>query len=376
MHHLMVARKFSIVLSVIFALIHYGVCTQELTHKIEYSINDLGTPSKRNKVFPDQIDSSTITTGVNNSGQVVGNYSDSSEAFALPFVWQNAKLFMLPTLGGPYGRAIAINSHGDIAGFADTAYKGRWPVIWRRDNKFTPFALADRQSDVNCLLDDGTSAGTLYDKNGKWRAAKWKDGAIQILGNSNDTESTCTSINSNGIAVGYYIPKNALHVNTFSHGDRHAVMWKNGEQILMPELGGRQSMGTAINEVGIVVGWLSYEKHIRACIWKDGKVEILPSSEVSESYAYSINRSGTIVGQGIAPVGQSGKLGGACRWRDGKIVSLQYLIPADSGWTLEWASHISDSGFIVGVGHNNKYPKNERRGFLLTPVNQKPPVQK
>ena len=47
------------------------------------------------------------------------------------------------------------------------------------------------------------------------------------------------------------------------------------------------------------------------------------------------------------------------------MTDLNSLIPSSSGWTLESANDINDSGWIVGVGLN---PSGQTDAFLLAPV--------
>ena len=51
-------------------------------------------------------------------------------------------------------------------------------------------------------------------------------------------------------------------------------------------------------------------------------------------------------------------------WRNGKTWDLNSLIPVGSGWELEDAQSINDSGWIVGYG---KY-KGKDQAFLLKPL--------
>jgi hypothetical protein len=50
-------------------------------------------------------------------------------------------------------------------------------------------------------------------------------------------------------------------------------------------------------------------------------------------------------------------------WRDSWIADLNELIPSGSGWILEVAISISDTGFIVGTGKHNGV----NSAFILTP---------
>ncbi len=52
-------------------------------------------------------------------------------------------------------------------------------------------------------------------------------------------------------------------------------------------------------------------------------------------------------------------------YNGGLMKDLNSLISPSSGWTLEEASGINDSGLIVGTGYN---PQGQEHAFLLTPT--------
>jgi hypothetical protein len=55
--------------------------------------------------------------------------------------------------------------------------------------------------------------------------------------------------------------------------------------------------------------------------------------------------------------------GGAFLYSEGSMKDLNTLIPAGSGWHLEFASSIDDTGQIVGFGSFNGH----EHAYLLTP---------
>ena len=70
---------------------------------------------------------------------------------------------------------------------------------------------------------------------------------------------------------------------------------------------------------------------------------------------------GVIVGNIITPSGTAAPF----IWDgNGLVQNLNDLIPADSGWNLQWVGGIDDSGDIAGNGLLNGIPT----GFLLTPT--------
>jgi|GEM_PF-3135798 len=88
--------------------------------------------------------------------------------------------------------------------------------------------------------------------------------------------------------------------------------------------------------------------------------QIIP--EVGEYYniaASGINSKNDVVG------GYYDGTARAILYSNGAIQTLNNLIPANSGWFLEFAYDINDIGQIIGNGTLN----GERSGFLLTPIN-------
>jgi probable HAF family extracellular repeat protein len=88
------------------------------------------------------------------------------------------------------------------------------------------------------------------------------------------------------------------------------------------------------------------------------------------SVAWGINDSGQVVG--FSTITSTGETH-AFLYLDGEMHDLNDLIPADSGWELDDAYAINNSGQIVGSGRLN----GEARAFLATPatttIDTKPP---
>lgn len=337
--------------------------TQEAHVQVQYTVTDLGTVPGCDV---------TYATAVNDDGWVAGYAythvppGHGDEMLSHPFVWHKGVLTPLATLGGEFGKALAVNSRGDAAGFAEAPKSAEKPVIWRRAENFAPSPLSEGAGGVNCLLDDNMAAGYIYPK-GVVRAAVWQGNTARMPGNPHDAESRCNWVNSKGTAVGLVIPEGGHTPNMREPGDRHAAMWRDGREMRLPELGGATSECEAINEADVAVGWSDTKDGRKACLWNAGTVHVLGSPEGYESEAHSINRRGDIVGEMHRRAGKGG-MEGACIWRNGAAEDLNRLIPADSGWTLSVAKQISNNGLIVGIGSYAKYPDHYWRAFLLTPI--------
>jgi probable HAF family extracellular repeat protein len=79
------------------------------------------------------------------------------------------------------------------------------------------------------------------------------------------------------------------------------------------------------------------------------------------SVARSINNNALIVGESYTV----GTTEHAFLYSGGVMRDLNALVPSNSGWKLEEADAISDTGLIVGDGLN---PAGQAEAFLLTPV--------
>jgi len=89
------------------------------------------------------------------------------------------------------------------------------------------------------------------------------------------------------------------------------------------------------------------------------------SDNVPNSVAYGINDAGQIVG--VSSNYCSG--GGAFLYEGGAMTDLNSFLPTSSGWELEAATAINDSGQIVGTGIIN----GQVHAFLLDTANSSSP---
>lgn len=76
------------------------------------------------------------------------------------------------------------------------------------------------------------------------------------------------------------------------------------------------------------------------------------------SYAFGINDSGQVVGDSNTPGGGPTH---AFLYSGGVMIDLNSLLPLSSGWVLQSATAINDSGQIVGMGTVN----GQTHAFLL-----------
>jgi probable HAF family extracellular repeat protein len=222
--------------------------------------------------------------------------------FTRAFLWDKGNLIDLPTLGGKYAAATAINHAGVVVGNAQT------------------------------------NAGALH-------AVLWKSNQPQDLGTLDHGDySEARDINSSGHVVG--------ESNTTPNGKPHGFIWKDHSMRELAGIpGGTLCSAQAINDKDEIVGFCDRPDGVsHAVLWRRNKpldLGVLGDDDDSPSTALDINIRGQIVGTSEIA---EGKLR-AFLWENGHMLNLNDLVPKDSGWLLLVASRINDSGQIIGRGY-------------------------
>jgi len=292
----------------------------------------------------------SVANGINDLGQVVGQaetsaantedfcgfnaYGFPSKTACGPFLWQDAKMTALPTLGGPNGVANAVNNQGLVAGFAE-----------------------------NLTRD---SVCPVYE----FKPVTWNQGKIQQLPlPTGDVVGAALALNDQGQAVGIsgtclpFDPNLGLYMR-----DTHAVLWQNGTVTDLGNLGGDGGFGgnhaCAINNYGEVVGHsdLAGDIAFHGYLWTKatGMKDIGTLSGDFASLALGINDTGVVVGASIDPNFNTR----AFLWENGVMTDLNNLIPGNSALYLVQAKSINASGQITGVAVDGA---GAPHGFLATP---------
>jgi len=183
----------------------------------------------------------------------------------------------------------------------------------------------------------------------------WRSGSFAALPTLGGTFGFAAGVNDQDWIVGWTMPA----------GDAayRATLWINGAASDLGTLGGAASQAYAISGSRAVAGWgrtAAGAMHaMYASLSPAGTVTAradLGTLDGSTSVAYGVNASSLVVGT-------SG--GRAFLWRAGSpLIDLNLIISPATGWLLEQAWAISDSGFIAGSGTLNGWP----RGFVLVPT--------
>ncbi len=311
----------------------------------------------------------TVVTALNDDGVVAGyGYrhvppGHLNSLLSTPFYWKSGKARSLPTLGGTYGKALGINSRGDIAGFAEDKRGSDFPVIWRKQRNYAVEQLDKREGEAVLIQNDGTVLGLVRDEETQ-SFVSWKDGRCRDLLKSIPSDAIVVGVDAQGTLYGS-VPS-APNGTSFSphRGYSRACRWKDGRSDLLPS---RDRLGDcrAVNAKGLAVGWL--ENPWNGVSWRDGKLDLLPTPNGYGSRAAAVNDRGDIVGECFYFPREGENHSFAALWRDGRVHDLNSLVRDGSKWKLQSPTAISTRGLIAGTGRLTEERGESQRAFLLRP---------
>ena len=333
MNRMQNAQKFlSAALVAVLLLAQVGQAAAATTY---YIVQDLGA-------LPG--DSSSVASGINQQGDVVGWSSGSNGYHAFVFTDAGG---MVPLPGLPdKPRTIArrINDAGDIVGTADAggtdighAVRWRGGVI---KDLGTLSPIAGAYSEGLGINNFGDVVGDAYTDTGTHAFLYTDANGMVDLTPTSDT-GRATDINDARQVTGY---KTAF-------GGYHAFRWTSGTFEDLGVLPGfADSFGFAIEASGWIAGSSSSGSGNAERIFRftDG-VGMQDLGGVGEhNTAWGINSAGNVVGA----LGQSASR--AFLYTDeAGLKDLNTLIDPSLGWVLLGAFDINDAGQIVGYGFNN-----------------------
>ena len=354
----------SLVISLGLLLLARGAAAQSPPR---YTVTDLGSLGGEE----------SAATALNNRGQIVGGADTAArgkgpEYITYVFLWEKEKMRRLPALNGSHAYATALNDAGQMAGayspdplkasfqaarFSGTQIKllGGFPATVRG------FSLSQAES-INAK---GELVGVSNSQ-----AFFWSQGHLRRLAPpAGFRGSEARALNNRGESAG----KGERLIGGMTRS--HAIFWGAGGAArdlgVLP--GYTDSVARALSDTGSVVGWVSkvggtpgrkISFHYQAFLVQNGKMRGLGSiPRIRDSKAGAINSRGQIVGNAYS---QSGRMTdeAALLWQNGHVYELATLLPVHSGWRLQNAVGINNSGWIIGNGIHNGI----RRGFLLRPV--------
>ena len=212
--------------------------------------------------------------------------------------------------------------------------------------------------------------------------AKRINTAGQVVGWSSAYGTTNTGLALGPVQPFLYSNGNTNNVGSFAAGSVTYALGINdsgqvvgytyqpgitGEQPFIVSGGTTQILGVSgdfemINAGGQAVGGRYFSDTLwHAQLYSNGILTDLGTLGGSNSWAYNINAAGAIVGEADTAGGAEH----AFLYQNGTMTDLNSLINPNSGWTLETAFALNDSGQIVGVGINGN---GQSDAFLLSPA--------
>lgn len=300
--------------------------------------------------------------GINNSGQVVGEYEPSPGGGELrAFLYSDNEAHDIGTLGGGFARARDINDSGQITGFSTLSDEETINAFLYSEGVMEDLGNLGGENPQSLglgLNNAGEVTGSsLGPPEGTRQAAfLYSGGTMQRLDLSLELgpcldRSIGRDINDSSQVTGEVVAP-------VSGG----CMWKAfihsaGETLLIGDLlPGQDTRGVAINDSG-QVAIHAFEPDDGGYLYADGEVE-----RIGSVIPRGINNSGWVVGRTDLDFVDAH----AFVYIAGELFNLDDLVTDLTGWERLFDAHdINDSGQITGVGTT---AGGTPSAFLLTPL--------
>ena len=311
-----------------------------------YSITDLGALSGM---------SNSVGAVINSNGLVAGHSYDSSHSHYNATLYSNSSLMSLRSLGGTQTYAFGINDGGVVVGMSSAAgNKAQRAVRWKGAVVTDLGDLGGLNSRAQAINAAEVITGNADLADGSIHAFRYSGDAMTDLGTLGGSSSSSSgyAINAGGQIAGA--------ANTACDATIEAVRW-TGETIeLLPSFG-YGGFGVSINDSGQVAGYALQADGVtkRAVRWTGTTGFDMGTLGGDNSVARSMNNSSVVVGwSDLADGSQRAFIAPG-----DQMLDLNAVLPADSGWTLTYASSINNKGWITGQGFHN----GSLRAFVLKP---------
>ena len=261
----------------------------------------------------------------------------------LAAIWKNGVMLALPSLqGGNNGQGVWTNNRGLTVGLAENGIED--PTC----STVTPFQVLRFEA-------------VIWEQDGKVRELRPLKG---------DDVGYAFGLNENGEAVGVSGLCSNTRVPPLTPGANapHGVLWESdGTPVNIGSLGGGPfTIPSDVNDSGLVAGAsLSTDGTVHPFFWtKQNGIKDLgtfPGAILTGiPCCHTLNNKGDAVGLTVDGTTFNMR---AVLFHDGKEFDLNTLIPADSGWSLQFGGSINDRGQIVGWGTIN----GNTHAFVATP---------
>jgi uncharacterized membrane protein len=290
-------------------------------------------------------------------GRAVGRVLDPTLA-PKAVLWAGGFVINLNGPASAMGEARGIAANGAIAGTL-----GSRGVVWRAGALTVldplPGHIASVAYDVNA---SGLAIGWSVNSVGDPTAAAWSNGVLTPL---DVNHSWAFAVNERGQIVG------RRDVST----GREARLWHDGTVVTLPDLGGNFGSATNISPRGtIITGGACQPISPTACalysvVWVGASrtiVRLTTFPGALDQNAWSANDRGIVVGDIAFDFGGLATRGIVWQLPNLAPVDLNTLIEQGSGWMIESARAVNQSGVIAAYGRHPGL--SGRRAVLLRPV--------
>jgi probable HAF family extracellular repeat protein len=219
---------------------------------------------------------------INERGQVLGHLPGH------PFVWQKGVMTpLLGALGGLYTTATAINDHGQIVGYSETATGDAHAFLWHKGKIKDLDTLGSGYSRAIAINNQGQVVGVVATSSGSYHAFRWQKGRMSDLGALGYSDSEPIAINARGQIMG-------------SLGTQNVFFWEEGEMTDIGTLGFGTAQATSMNDRGQIVGLSqTVMGDSSGFLWHDGVMNELltPLPDQRRFFPAVINNRGQMAGR-------------------------------------------------------------------------------
>ena len=239
----------------------------------------------------------------------------------------------LPSLGGSFYQATALNASGQVAGFSTTAGDvAEHAFLYIGGSTVDLGTLGGDSSEGYAMNNQGQVVGKSTDINGATHAALFGGGNVTDLGILGGASSEALAINNAGLIIGESDAPN---------GESHAFLYSAGSMTDLGTLGQFFSSAAGINSSGTVVGDSENPGFANdGYFYANGLMTDLGDLGGGYSSARAINDSGLIVGEAAVPSGDTH----AFSFSSGAMSDLGTL-----GGHFSSASTVNTNGQIIGT---------------------------
>ncbi|CAN7206469.1 PEP-CTERM sorting domain-containing protein [Pseudoduganella sp. LjRoot289] len=272
----------------------------------------------------------SYASSINNAGAVVGVHHPGEEQQPAAFLAAGGTV----SYPGNFFALRGINDNGVIAG---NTWGGQPGAYTWQNGQMSKLADLGYGAEGGRINNAGQVAGIALTADGGYHAAVFSNGGVRDLGTLYGGNSDAAGINDNGVVVG------STDRAPGSWGG-HAFIYENGVMSDIGTLPGDQdSSAWAINAGRAVVGTSSRAGGNQAFLYANGNMQNLGALTGSvNSYAQGINDAGQVVGWSFQPGGKSAFL-----YDNGSLTDLNTLIDPGTGWRVQQAFDINESGDIA-----------------------------